>query len=43
MSSGRIQLGPECRIDGHLSYTLIEMAIGAEITGKLVYDPNIRE
>ena len=35
----RVQLGPTARVIGNVYYNLIEMAIGAEINGKLVHQP----
>ena len=36
----RVELGPTARVIGNVYYNLIEMAIGAEINGKLVHQPN---
>ncbi len=33
----RVELGATARVSGNVYYTLIEMAIGAEINGKLVH------
>lgn len=33
----RVELGPTARVVGNVYYNLIEMAIGAEINGKLVH------
>lgn len=38
-ASQRIELGPTARVIGNVYYNLIEMAIGAEINGKLVHQP----
>lgn len=35
----RVKLGPTARVIGNVYYNLIEMAIGAEINGKLVHKP----
>ena len=35
-SSGYVELGPTARIEGDVYYGLIEMAMGAEVNGKLV-------
>ena len=35
----RVELGPTARVIGTVYYNLIEMAIGAEINGKLVHQP----
>jgi cytoskeletal protein CcmA (bactofilin family) len=35
----RVELGPTARVIGNVYYNLIEMAIGAEINGKLVHKP----
>ena len=36
----RVELGPTARVIGNVYYNLIEMAIGAEINGKLVHQPH---
>ncbi len=36
----RVELGPTARVIGNVYYNLIEMAIGAEINGKLIHQPN---
>ncbi len=43
-ASKRVELGPTARVIGNVYYNLIEMAIGAEINGKLVHQPegNVR-
>ena len=38
-ASQRVELGPTARVIGNVYYNLIEMAIGAEINGKLVHRP----
>ena len=38
-ASQRVELGPTARVTGNVYYNLIEMAIGAEINGKLVHQP----
>jgi len=38
-ASHRVELGPTARVIGNVYYNLIEMAIGAEINGKLVHQP----
>ena len=38
-ASRRVELGPTARVTGNVYYNLIEMAIGAEINGKLVHQP----
>jgi cytoskeletal protein CcmA (bactofilin family) len=35
----RVQLGTTARVIGNVYYNLIEMAIGAEINGKLIHEP----
>ena len=35
----RIELGTTARVIGNVFYNLIEMAIGAEINGKLIHEP----
>ena len=37
VASERVELGPTARVIGNVYYNLIEMAIGAEINGKLVH------
>lgn len=39
IASQRVELGPTARVIGNVYYNLIEMAIGAEINGKLVHQP----
>jgi len=38
-ASQRVELGPTARVIGNVYYNLIEMAIGAELNGKLVHQP----
>jgi cytoskeletal protein CcmA (bactofilin family) len=38
-ATNRVELGPTARVIGNVYYNLIEMAIGAEINGKLVHKP----
>ena len=38
--STRVELAPKSRIKGSVYYNLIEMAIGAEINGGLIHEPN---
>jgi len=33
----RVELAPQARVNGNVYYNLIEMAIGAEVNGKLVH------
>lgn len=42
IASQRVELGPTARVIGNVYYNLIEMAIGAEINGKLVHQPGGR-
>jgi cytoskeletal protein CcmA (bactofilin family) len=35
----RVELGTTARVIGNVYYNLIEMAIGAEINGKLIHQP----
>lgn len=35
----RVELGTTARVIGNVFYNLIEMAIGAEINGKLIHEP----
>ncbi len=39
IASQHVELGPTARVFGNVYYNLIEMAIGAEINGKLVHQP----
>ncbi len=39
IATQRVELGPTARVIGNVYYNLIEMAIGAEINGKLVHQP----
>lgn len=34
----RVELGPKARVIGNVQYRLIEMAIGAEVNGKLIHE-----
>jgi len=36
-ASGRVELAAQARVQGNVFYNLIEMAIGAEVNGKLVH------
>ena len=36
MASERVVLGAKARVRGNVSYGVIEMALGAEITGRLI-------
>ena len=38
--STRVELAPKSRIKGSVYYNLIEMAIGAEVNGALIHQPN---
>jgi cytoskeletal protein CcmA (bactofilin family) len=38
-ASSRVELGPTARVTGNVYYNRMEMAIGAEINGKLVHQP----
>jgi cytoskeletal protein CcmA (bactofilin family) len=33
----RVELGPKARVTGNVKYGIIEMALGAEINGKLIH------
>jgi cytoskeletal protein CcmA (bactofilin family) len=35
----RVELGPKARVTGNVQYGVIEMALGAEINGKLIHAP----
>ena len=36
----RVELGPKARVYGNVYYSVIEMAMGAEINGKLIHSPS---
>ena len=36
-TTSRVELGPTAKVIGNVYYNLIEMAIGAEINGKLIH------
>jgi cytoskeletal protein CcmA (bactofilin family) len=42
-SSEHVELSSKARVTGNVYYNLIEMAIGAEVNGKLVHTPEARE
>ena len=42
-SSEHIELSSRARVTGNVYYNLIEMAIGAEVNGKLVHNPEPEE
>ncbi|MEX2524029.1 MAG: polymer-forming cytoskeletal protein [Gammaproteobacteria bacterium] len=42
-SSEHIELSSRARVTGNVYYSLIEMAIGAEVNGKLVHNPETEE
>lgn len=42
-SSRHIELSSKARVTGNVYYNLIEMAIGAEVNGKLVHTPDADE
>lgn len=37
-ASQRVELGPAAKVRGNVQYRLIEMAVGAEVNGKLVHE-----
>ncbi|MES9824531.1 MAG: polymer-forming cytoskeletal protein [Candidatus Thiodiazotropha endolucinida] len=37
MASNRVELAPKARITGTLTYAMLEMAMGAEVNGKLIH------
>lgn len=37
-ASDRVELGPRARVIGNVQYKLIEMAVGAEVNGKLIHE-----
>ena len=42
-SSEHVELSNKARVTGNVYYNLIEMAIGAEVNGKLVHTPTMEE
>lgn len=38
----RVELGPQARVIGNVQYKLIEMAVGAEVNGKLIHESERR-
>ena len=42
LASDRVELGPRARVIGNVRYSLIEMAVGAEVNGKLIHDSERR-
>jgi cytoskeletal protein CcmA (bactofilin family) len=38
----RVELGPKSRVVGNVQYRLIEMAIGAEVNGKLIHESDTK-
>jgi cytoskeletal protein CcmA (bactofilin family) len=42
-ASRRVELGTNARVVGNVQYSLIEMAMGAEINGKLIHEPESGE
>ncbi len=38
----RVELGPTARVTGNVMYGLIQMAIGAEVNGKLIHQPTAK-
>jgi len=39
LAHDRVELGATARVTGNVYYALIEMEMGAEITGKLIHEP----
>lgn len=37
-ATAKVELGPKARVIGNVQYRLIEMAIGAEVNGKLIHE-----
>ena len=37
-ATARVELGPKARVIGNVQYKLIEMAVGAEVNGKLIHE-----
>ena len=37
LARDRVELGPKARVTGNVQYGIIEMALGAEINGKLIH------
>ncbi|MCH7695655.1 MAG: polymer-forming cytoskeletal protein [Proteobacteria bacterium] len=42
-SGDHVELSSKARVTGNVYYNLIEMAIGAEVNGKLVHSPNTED
>ncbi|MBN1239073.1 MAG: polymer-forming cytoskeletal protein [Gammaproteobacteria bacterium] len=42
LAAERVELGPRARVIGNVRYSLIEMAVGAEVNGKLIHDSERR-
>ena len=38
----RVELGPKARVTGNVQYAIIEMALGAQINGKLIHAPGAK-
>jgi cytoskeletal protein CcmA (bactofilin family) len=38
LAADRVELGPRARVIGNVRYALIEMAVGAEVNGKLIHE-----
>ena len=41
--SEHVELSSKARVTGNVYYNLMEMAIGAEVNGKLVHSPNMQD
>jgi cytoskeletal protein CcmA (bactofilin family) len=41
-ATDRVELGPRAKVIGNVQYSLIEMAVGAEVNGKLVHESERR-
>jgi cytoskeletal protein CcmA (bactofilin family) len=39
-AGNRVELGAKARVLGHVHYTIIEIAVGAQINGKLIHRAN---
>lgn len=40
---GRAELGPTARVEGNLRYSVLEMAGGARVNGRLIHDEGARQ
>ena len=43
VASHRVELAPQARISGTVTYSLLEMTMGAEVNGKLIHAEELKE